>query len=167
MKLSKINLLIFQDYTILRLLPFITNKVYNTIRKPMKMYVGKLKKPMNFVIQSLNNSQKVKVPKNVSFLKEQILQEQLQLTAENFLPIQKHSRILVSYKNLNQLDFKVYKLTKSQFDQFNGTHRENEKLKFIKELDVTTHWQSNLRDEKDYQNHTTEVLFPKLTMEFI
>ncbi len=95
-------------------------------------------------------------------LKEHILQEQLQLTAENFLPIQKHSRILVSYKNLNQLDFKVYKLTKSQFDQFFGTHRENEKLKFIKELDVTTHWQSNLRDEKDYQNHSTEILFPKL-----
>ena len=95
-------------------------------------------------------------------LKEQILREQLQLNAENYLPIQKHARILVNYKNLTKLGFKVYKLSHSQFEQFKRIYRKSEQLKFIQKLDITTQSQSDLRDEGDYQNHTTELLFPKL-----
>ena len=122
----------------------------------------KLKEALEICNSVIEQFPKSNGAEKCSILKHQILQKNLQLTAENFLPIQKHARLLVNYKNLNQLDFKVYKLTHSELQQFNKTYRQDEQLKFIKKLDVTTQWQSNLRDEKDYQNHTTEVLFPKL-----
>ena len=42
-------------------------------------------------------------------LKQQILQPILRLQAEQFIPINSASRILVNYKNLTSLDFKIYK----------------------------------------------------------
>ncbi len=122
----------------------------------------KTKEALQLCKSVINKFPKSKGAEKCSILKQQILQKNLHLTAENFLPLQTNARLLVSYKNLNQLDFKVHKLTHRQLQQFNKTYRNDEKKKFIKKLDVTTQWQSNLRDETDYQNHTTEVLFPKL-----
>jgi hypothetical protein len=48
-------------------------------------------------------------------LKQQILQPSLQLQIESYIPIQKESRLLVHYKNINALDFNAYKLTENQF----------------------------------------------------
>ena len=116
---------------------------------------------------TLCNSIQTQFPKSrgaqkCAVLKEQILQQNIQINAENNIPIQKDAKLLVSYKNIDALDFKVYLLTNKQFKQFNKTHREKEQRSFIKNLDALTQWQSTLRNEGDYQNHTTEVLFPKL-----
>ncbi len=122
----------------------------------------KIKEAIGICNDVISKFPKSKGAEKCTILKEQILNKQLQLTAENFLPIQKHTRVLVSYKNLTELDFNIYKLTHREYVQFNKTYREDEQLKFIKKLKVTTQWHSSLRNENDYQNHTTEVLFPKL-----
>ncbi|WP_418602585.1 carboxypeptidase-like regulatory domain-containing protein [Hwangdonia sp.] len=95
-------------------------------------------------------------------LKQLIEQQSLQITTENFLPILKDARLLIRYKNLNQLQFKIYKISRSQLEKFNKTYRKDEQLAFIKSLKATTQWNTGLRDENDFQTHTTEILLPKL-----
>lgn len=105
---------------------------------------------------------KSKAAEKCIVLKQQIEQQTLQITTENFLPILKDSRLLLRYKNLNQLQFKIFKISRIQLERFNKTYRKEEQLPFIKNLKPTTQWNSGLRNENDYQAHSTEVLLPKL-----
>ncbi len=101
--------------------------------------------------------------KKCAILKQDIEQQALQITTEAFLPIQQNTRLLVRYKNLETLQFKAFKISKNQLDTFNKTYRKEDKLKFIAKLKrVATEWESNLRNEQDYQMHATEVVLPKL-----
>ncbi|TBN12497.1 alpha-2-macroglobulin [Hyunsoonleella pacifica] len=95
-------------------------------------------------------------------LKSRICHESLQITAESFLPIEEHSRILVRYKNLDTVTFKAYQLSERQIKTFNKTYRQDEQWAFIKKLKVFTSWESNLKNEGDFQTHTTEIVVPKL-----
>ncbi|MEO9075993.1 MAG: alpha-2-macroglobulin, partial [Gelidibacter sp.] len=95
-------------------------------------------------------------------LKNIILKPTLQLTAENMLPIQANSLIMVRYSNLNSLKFKAFKLSESQLENFSKTYRQEERYAIIKNLKVTEAWDSQLQDEKDFQIHTTEIVVPKL-----
>ncbi|MFY0713871.1 TonB-dependent receptor plug domain-containing protein [Seonamhaeicola sp. NFXS20] len=95
-------------------------------------------------------------------LKHQIEQESLNITTEAFLPIQKHARILVRYKNLDSLKLIAYKLSERQFEKFSKIYKQNEKWEFLNKLKASKTWESKLKNESDYQTHTTEVLVPKL-----
>ena len=95
-------------------------------------------------------------------LKQQILQQSLQITTETHLPIQKEARLLIRYKNIDHVSFTVYKISENQLEQLNKTYTQEEQLAYIKKLESVTQWQSTLRNEKDYQTHTTEVILPKL-----
>jgi len=95
-------------------------------------------------------------------LLKQINQETLQIFAENYLPIQQDAKILVTYKNINTLEFNIYKLSEKQFINFNESYRTQEKLDFINKLKVEVTWKSFLKNELDYQQHSTEILLPKL-----
>lgn len=99
-------------------------------------------------------------------LKQQIEQQTLNIITENFIPILQNARVLVSYKNLDALQFKIFKLTRNQLDKFNETYRKEEQLAFIKKLNVFNQWDSKLRNENDYQNHSTEIAIPKLNNGF-
>lgn len=101
--------------------------------------------------------------KKCAVLKQQIKQQSLQITTEEFLPIQKNARLLVRYKNLEKLQFQVFEISRNQLTKFNKTYNKEDKLKLIKKLKrTTTKWNSTLRNEQDYQIHSTEVLLPKL-----
>ena len=100
--------------------------------------------------------------KKCAVLKQQIVQQTLQITTESYLSIQKDARFLIRYKNLDALSFKVYKISENQFEKLNKTYRKEEQLALINKLHPVTKWQSALRNEQDYQTHTTEVLLPKL-----
>ncbi|QRM90941.1 alpha-2-macroglobulin [Lacinutrix sp. WUR7] len=95
-------------------------------------------------------------------LKQEILQQTLQIITESYLSIQKDARFLIRYKNLKDLSFVVYKISENKFEKLNKTYRQEEQLALINKLDPTTKWQSTLRNEQDYQTHTTEVILPKL-----
>ncbi|UKM65143.1 carboxypeptidase-like regulatory domain-containing protein [Flavobacteriaceae bacterium GSB9] len=95
-------------------------------------------------------------------LKSQIEYQSLQITAEAFLPIQAHSRLLVRYKNLDELHFKILKLSEKEFEAFKKIYRKDEQLPFLNTLDVTDTWKSPLKNEEDYQVHSSEIVVPKL-----
>ncbi|MFD2823078.1 alpha-2-macroglobulin [Lacinutrix iliipiscaria] len=108
-----------------------------------------------------------KFPKSIAaqkceVLRSQIMQQTLQIQAETHIPIQQDSRFLIRYKNIEALSFIVYQLSESQFETLNKTYRQDEQQQFIQRLKPLTNWESTLRDESDFQTHTTEVLLPKL-----
>ncbi|AUP80318.1 alpha-2-macroglobulin family protein [Flavivirga eckloniae] len=100
--------------------------------------------------------------KKCNVLKQQIEAQSLQITKEDFLPIQQDARLLIRHKNLHQLQFKIFRLSRNQLEKFNKTYRQDEQLAFIKKLDVHKNWDYVLRNESDFQTHTTEVSIPKL-----
>ncbi|HLT54267.1 MAG TPA: MG2 domain-containing protein, partial [Flavobacteriaceae bacterium] len=127
-----------------------------------EQYRWKAKEALNIcstVIEKFPNS---KGAEKCNVLIEQITSSSLQITTENYIPILKNSRLLVSYKNVDSLKFKVFKLTQKEFAKFNETHRKEDQLAFIKNLKINKEWTSNLRNEGDYQNHRTEIALPKL-----
>lgn len=95
-------------------------------------------------------------------LKNSILQKNLNILVESFVSIQTPSRILVNYKNYQQLQFKVCTISENQLEKINKLYQKEEQLSFIKKLSVLQQWQSTLKNEGDFQQHSTEVLLPKL-----
>ncbi len=101
--------------------------------------------------------------KKCKTLQQQIKLESLTLLSEKFVPINKPSRILVTYNNIDKLYFSAYKITPKQLEELQKIYKDEEKINFIKKLQKTTSWKSTLRNEKDYLQHTTEAVVPKLT----
>ena len=100
--------------------------------------------------------------KKCAVLKQQILNEQLSITTENHLPIDKYTRLLIYYKNINQLYFTAYKISFKQQEKLRKTYNEKEKIAFINTLEKSFIWNNKLRNENDYLQHTTEVIVPKM-----
>ena len=122
----------------------------------------KAKEALELCNQVISKFPKSKGAENCAILKSQIEQVSLQITTEDFLPIQQHARLLLRYKNLNALKFNAYKISEKQYEKFIKTYRKDEQLDFIKTLDTYKTWDNSLKNENDYQTHTTEILIPKL-----
>ncbi len=112
----------------------------------------------NTIIKRFPNSEAAKKAKA---LKSRLCQYSLQIIAEEVLPIMDFSRVLVTYKNLNQLNFKTYLVNNKTLDDFNELYRDNEKLDFIKKLSINQQWNATLKNEHDFQSHSTEIIVPK------
>ncbi|MCK0156193.1 MG2 domain-containing protein [Cellulophaga sp. F20128] len=111
------------------------------------------------VISQFPNSSATKKCKD---LKANILQTELHITTEKYIPINQPSKVLVSYKNLNDLNFTAYKISSKEVKNLSKIYEEAKKLDFIQSLQPIKTWQSVLKNEEDYQNHTTETIIPQL-----
>ncbi|SNR45909.1 TonB-dependent outer membrane receptor, SusC/RagA subfamily, signature region [Lutibacter agarilyticus] len=100
--------------------------------------------------------------KKCTVLKQQIEHISLQLTAEENIPSNSHSKILVNYKNINKLYFNIYEVTPKQKNKFYGTYNDEEKIGIIKGFKLVNNFKQVLKTENDFQNHTTEVVIPPL-----
>tara|TARA_R110002126_G_scaffold282967_1_gene431872 strand:+ start:28220 stop:34870 length:6651 start_codon:yes stop_codon:yes gene_type:complete len=94
-------------------------------------------------------------------LKAQIEQKNLTIIAEKYIPIDKNSRILVTYTNIEKLFFKSYKINQKQLEKFNKTYQLEDKKTFLNSLESSKIWNHTLRNEGDYLQHSTEVIVPK------
>ncbi|TBN01416.1 alpha-2-macroglobulin [Hyunsoonleella flava] len=147
------------DYEIAALY-FEQSKQY--IPKKQETNRWKAKEAVEICERIISTFPKSRAAEKCKVLKSQICHETLQITAEAYLPTQEHSRILVRYKNLNTITFKAYQLSEKRHKGFGKIYRQDEQWAFIEKLDATTSWNSKLKNEGDYQTHTTEVLVPKL-----
>ncbi|MGB5436891.1 MAG: alpha-2-macroglobulin family protein [Maribacter sp.] len=95
-------------------------------------------------------------------LRATILEKSLGLTTEQFIPINQPSRILVNYKNHDHLLLSAYRITPQDLEKLNKLYPEPKKLAFIKNLKLTKTWEAGLKNEGDYQNHSTEIILPEL-----
>ncbi|MGB5666153.1 MAG: MG2 domain-containing protein, partial [Maribacter sp.] len=95
-------------------------------------------------------------------LKSNILSKTLQLTTEQHIPINKPSRLLVNYKNHDGLMLYAYEATTNDFKKLEELYPEPKKLAFIRQLKIAKEWDAKLKNEGDYQRHSTEILLPEL-----
>ena len=98
----------------------------------------------------LCNSAITKFPKSIGAKKCDVLiqdinQPNLQLQTEEFIGINSPSKLLVTYKNLESLDFKIYKVSQKQLENYNSTYRVNEKEAFFKNLNPIKTFNSDFK----------------------
>jgi len=99
--------------------------------------------------------------KKCKILKTTIEQPLLSIKAEKHLPINTHSRLLINYKNINKLHFQSFVITKKEQDSLRKIYNVEKIISFIEKLEKVTSWETNLRNKKDYSQHSTEVVVPK------
>jgi uncharacterized protein YfaS (alpha-2-macroglobulin family) len=104
---------------------------------------------------------KSKAAKNCTILKNLIGQKSIQITAEEYIPIDKNTRLLINYKNIDTLYFSSYKITEAQKVVFHKIYKYDEKIRFINALEKVKTWKATLRNENDFLPHSTEVVVPK------
>lgn len=95
-------------------------------------------------------------------LKASILGQRVTISNEKYIPINKPSRLLLNYKNLDNLDFAVYKSSPDELEKLEKIYDDEKEFEFIKKLKAAKTWNASLKNENDYQFHTTEVLVPEL-----
>ncbi|MDD7914766.1 hypothetical protein [Polaribacter ponticola] len=65
--------------------------------------------------------------KKCSILKKQITQKTLSIIAEKYIPVDKYSRLLINYKNIDNLFFTAYKITQKQQIEFHKIYKFQDK----------------------------------------
>ncbi|MDP2068362.1 MAG: MG2 domain-containing protein [Lutibacter sp.] len=98
-----------------------------------------------------------------NLLKQQIFNLSLNITAEKYVPNLKDNKILVSYKNVPELYFHIFKIGEKDKAEFARIYNDSDKIAFIKKLDLVTNFRQSLKTENDYQQHSTEVLIPSFS----
>ncbi len=93
-------------------------------------------------------------------LKQSITEPSLQLQLESYLPIAQDSRILVTYKNVKNVQLSVYKISAKESEALQKIYDKQKKRDFISALKLEKQWTQQLKDEGDYRNHSTEILLP-------
>jgi len=122
----------------------------------------KLKEAIELCDSVIDRFPKSRAADKCKDLKSNILTNNLQLTAERFIPINQPSRLLVNYKNHKGLSLSAYQINNRDLKKLNELYPEAKKLAFIKKLKKTKSWEATLKNEGDYQYHSTEVLLPEL-----
>ncbi|MBE0423588.1 MAG: alpha-2-macroglobulin [Lutibacter sp.] len=95
-----------------------------------------------------------------NLLKQQILNLSLNIVAEKYVPKLKDNKILVSYKNVPELYFHIFKISEKDKAEFARTYNDSAKIEFIKKLEAVSNFRQALKTENDYQQHSTEILIP-------
>lgn len=122
----------------------------------------KLKDALELCNAVIKRFPKTRASEQCEVLKSQILASQLALSAETVIPENTYSKFLVNYTNIDALNFKIYKVTLSQKEDFDKLYMPEDRLKFFKNKSTSKEWKATLKNEEDYQSHSTEVIVPKL-----
>lgn len=95
-------------------------------------------------------------------LKEIILKKKLDVRLEEYIPINKYSKVLLNFRNIEQATFSIVKLDTKQQKELDQKKKEEEQQDLLKLLPKIKEWNVLLPQQKDNQEHTTEVALPKL-----
>lgn len=99
--------------------------------------------------------------KKCESLKALILHQNLTIVSEKHIPIGTSSFISVRYTNVDSLYFKVFRISTDLGKRLSSV-QQNDSLVWAEVTALTTvrQWHAKLKDVKDYQAHTTEVVLP-------
>lgn len=122
----------------------------------------KLKEALTLCEQTISSFPKSYGADQCRSLKASILGKSIQVTAEEYIPTNKPSKILVTYKNHENLELSAIKINSSELQKLSKLYPEKKQLDFIKTLKVHKQWNATLPNEQDYQTHSVEVLIPEL-----
>ncbi|MEL6917311.1 MAG: MG2 domain-containing protein, partial [Bacteroidota bacterium] len=95
-------------------------------------------------------------------LKVNILSKNLQLLSEKHIPTNQPSKLLVKHKNHTDLQLSAYRISRNQIKKLSEIYETEKQFSFIKKLVLAKQWNAVLKNEEDYQPHSTEILLPAL-----
>jgi TonB-dependent SusC/RagA subfamily outer membrane receptor len=98
-----------------------------------------------------------------SVLKEHIVNKQLSLQLEGFIPINSYSKVYVSYTNLDSLTFEAYHVTEEFRELFFTKMNDSTRTSELSKLKISNQWSARVKNLNDYQEHSTEVVIPPLS----
>ncbi|NLP58798.1 alpha-2-macroglobulin [Lutibacter sp. B1] len=140
------------------------NELANTYHpKDNKVHRFKRKEALEICEQAFTAFPKSQGAEKCLALKNQILKKYLAITSEKYIPINTPSRLLINYKNIDKLYFKTFKITKIQMEAFNKIYNDSAKIDYLKNLKLLNEWKSDLKNENDFQQHSTEILVPEFS----
>ncbi len=121
----------------------------------------KKKEALELLNKTITNFPKSDGAEKCRILREEIRLSKLELKTERYLPIQTASRILVTYANIDSLNFSAFRIAEDFEAQF---YRQKDSVRqaWIENQKPDETWKSALKNLQDYQEHTTEVPVPKL-----
>jgi uncharacterized protein YfaS (alpha-2-macroglobulin family) len=90
-----------------------------------------------------------------------IQKSSVSLLTEKHLPINKYGKILLMYNNLDSIHLSIHKINNKQAKNF-GELKTAEKVEFIAKLEKVHASKHLLKNEQDFQTHSTEILIPPL-----
>ncbi len=122
----------------------------------------KLKEALQICEELIATYPNSKASEKCKALKSQLLDKNLYLNTERHIPLNKEGRLLVNYKNYNSLQLSAYLVSLEQLEKLEKLYEKPQKLAFIEKLPLVTEWKATLKNEGDYQSHTTEVGVPPL-----
>ena len=110
--------------------------------------------------------------KNCKILQSRIVAKSLRLKTQSVNIPDKPSKILVSYKNIEKLYFKIFKTNTDEISKFKYTRDEyrdyqkkiKEITKYYLEKNPASQFSVSLPDDKDFRRYSTEVMIPPLPL---
>lgn len=95
---------------------------------------------------------------NCKVLLQEINSKSLTVTTEKVNVIGQPFRMLLNYKNINQLHFRLIKTTKEELKRIDINNLNDDNIwKKVLSLKVVKEWNESLPNLKDYQSHSTEA----------
>lgn len=122
----------------------------------------KLKEALAICYQVIAQFPESRAATNCKILKTRIEAQALAIQTETYTPLLQAGKMLVTYRNIDRLTINLYALNSSQITKLKGLRKQEDIEAFAKPLKATKSFNSTLRDEGDYQSHSTEVVLPSL-----
>ncbi|WP_439127571.1 MG2 domain-containing protein, partial [Polaribacter sp.] len=126
-----------------------------------KENITKNKEALSICNTILKNYPKSLGAKKCFVLKNKITEQSLSIKTEKYIPIQQKTRVLVTYKNIESLYFRAFKISKKELKEFQKIYNPTKKITFLKSLKKEKEWYKKLTNKQDYLSHTTEIFTPE------
>jgi hypothetical protein len=131
-------------------------------QKKEEKYRWEYKKAIEICDAVIAKFPKSEAAKKCIDLKDRITLESFSIVTEEVIPINKHSKMLVNYLNVDALHFSIRKIEKKQLKAYYSIRNGKKEVQFTEKLPVSAAWNATLPNEGDYRRHNTEVIIPPL-----
>ena len=98
--------------------------------------------------------------KQCKILADEIKKPSLSLRAESYILPHQATKVLLSYKNYDRLKLSTYKVNSKDSERFERLRNDSSRVALLNTLEKVEEWTVKVKNEKDYQEHSTELLFP-------
>jgi hypothetical protein len=129
-----------------------------------EMYKPYKTKAMNLCVEYNKKYPDSMGGKNCLYLKDLILQKNINLTTEKVNLVSRPFLSLVRYKNIENVFFRVIRLNESEKNAAkNKSYQSNEELiTYYLDFKPIIQWEAKLPEDKDYNSHSVEIKIPAM-----
>ena len=97
-----------------------------------------------------------------SKLQKAILNQELRMKTEEYLPLNTPGRLFIEFRNLDQLHFQALEINAEKYAILRNIVNDSLRREFFKKLPLRKKWKASLPQTDDYKKHSTETLLPAM-----